>query len=62
MGLNAEIFEARERAAVRRDPRVLALSDGARQILDWLGVWTGPAGDTHRGPFTSRSAAASDAR
>jgi len=40
-GIDAEIFEARERAAVRRDPRVLALSDGARQILDWLGVWSG---------------------
>ena len=42
-GVTAEIFEARERAAVRRDPRVLALSDGARQILDWLGVWSGLA-------------------
>ncbi len=40
-GVAAEIFEARDRAAVRRDPRVLALSDGARQILDWLGVWSG---------------------
>ena len=40
-GVTAEIFEARQRAAVRRDPRVLALSDGARQILDWLGVWSG---------------------
>ena len=40
-GVNAEVFEARERAAVRRDVRVLALSDGARQILDWLGVWSG---------------------
>ena len=39
-GVTAEIFEARERAAVRRDPRVLALSDGARQILEWLGVWS----------------------
>lgn len=38
-GVTAEIFEARERAAVRHDGRVLALSDGARQILDWLGVW-----------------------
>ncbi|MCX7164992.1 MAG: FAD-dependent monooxygenase [Rhodocyclales bacterium] len=38
-GVTAEIFEARERAAVRRDARVLALSDGARQILEWLGVW-----------------------
>jgi 2-octaprenyl-6-methoxyphenol hydroxylase len=40
-GIDTEIFEARERAAVRHDPRVLALSDGARQILDWLGVWSG---------------------
>lgn len=40
-GVTAEIFEARERAAVCRDARVLALSDGARQILDWLGVWSG---------------------
>ncbi len=40
-GVNAEVFEARERAAVCRDVRVLALSDGARQILDWLGVWSG---------------------
>ncbi len=40
-GVTAEVFEARERAAVLRDSRVLALSDGARQILDWLGVWSG---------------------
>jgi 2-octaprenyl-6-methoxyphenol hydroxylase len=40
-GIGAEIFEARERAAVRNDQRVLALSDGSRQILDWLGVWSG---------------------
>ncbi|MDP2821689.1 MAG: FAD-dependent monooxygenase [Sulfuritalea sp.] len=40
-GVGAEIFEARERAAVHRDARVLALSDGARQILEWLGVWSG---------------------
>jgi 2-octaprenyl-6-methoxyphenol hydroxylase len=39
-GVPAEIFEARERAAVRNDRRVLALSDGSRQILDWLGVWS----------------------
>jgi 2-octaprenyl-6-methoxyphenol hydroxylase len=39
-GVGAEIFEARERAAVRRDARVLALSEGARQILDWLGIWS----------------------
>ncbi|MCF8197282.1 MAG: FAD-dependent monooxygenase [Sulfuritalea sp.] len=40
-GITAEIFEARERAAVRKDVRVLALSDGARQVLEWLGVWPG---------------------
>lgn len=39
-GVESEIFEARDRAAVRLDQRVLALSDGARQILDWLGVWS----------------------
>ena len=39
-GVTAEIFEARERAAVSRDSRVLALSDDARQILEWLGVWS----------------------
>ncbi|MCK9381191.1 MAG: FAD-dependent monooxygenase [Sulfuritalea sp.] len=42
-GVTAEILEARERAVVCRDARVLALSDGARQILDWLGVWSGLA-------------------
>lgn len=40
-GVGSEIFEARERAAVRRDQRVLALSEGSRQILDWLGAWSG---------------------
>ena len=40
-GVSAEVFEARERSAICRDARVLALSDGARQILDWLGVWSG---------------------
>ncbi len=38
-GVESEIFEARARSAVRHDARILALSDGARQILDWLGVW-----------------------
>ncbi|MFZ2629660.1 MAG: FAD-dependent monooxygenase, partial [Rugosibacter sp.] len=57
-GMTAEIFEARERAAVRNDPRVLALSDGSRQILDWLGVWPHSAATpinsihiSHRGSF-----------
>lgn len=38
-GIGAEIFEARTREAVRKDARILALSHGARQILEWLGVW-----------------------
>lgn len=42
-GVDSEIFEARERPAVRNDHRVLALSEGSRQILDWLGVWSGLA-------------------
>lgn len=40
-GVRSMIYEARVRAAVREDRRVLALSDGSRQILDWLGVWSG---------------------
>jgi len=40
-GLPSTIYEARPRAAVREDRRVLALSDGSRQILEWLGVWSG---------------------
>ncbi len=39
-GVTAEVFEARNRLAVRNDARVLALSEGARQILEWLGVWS----------------------
>jgi 2-octaprenyl-6-methoxyphenol hydroxylase len=57
-GIAAEIFEARERAAVREDTRVLALSEGSRQILDWLGVWPHDAATpintihiSHRGSF-----------
>ncbi len=38
-GIPAEIFEARTRAEVSQDTRVLALSDGSRQVLDWLGAW-----------------------
>ncbi len=38
-GAGAQIFEARERGAARSDQRILALSQGSRQILDWLGVW-----------------------
>lgn len=39
-GVRSEVFEARPRAAVRKDARILALSDGSRQVLDWLGVWS----------------------
>ncbi|HEY8857078.1 MAG TPA: FAD-dependent monooxygenase [Rugosibacter sp.] len=38
-GIPAEIFEARTRAEVRQDTRILALSDGSRQILEWLSTW-----------------------
>ena len=38
-GVTAGIFEARNRAAVQRDARVLALSHGSVQMLDWLGAW-----------------------
>lgn len=39
-GVSAEIFEARSRQATRGDARVLALSHGTRQVLEWLGVWS----------------------
>jgi 2-octaprenyl-6-methoxyphenol hydroxylase len=39
-GVAAEIFDARTRGATKDDLRILALSHGARQILEWLGVWT----------------------
>ena len=38
-GVAAEIFEARGRDQIRNDARILALSHGARQILEWLGAW-----------------------
>jgi 2-octaprenyl-6-methoxyphenol hydroxylase len=37
-GVACTIFEARPREQVRQDVRVLALSQGAMQILGWLGV------------------------
>ncbi|RLJ67731.1 FAD-dependent monooxygenase [Sulfurisoma sediminicola] len=40
-GIAAEIFDARERGAARKDKRILALSYGARQILERLGAWHG---------------------
>ena len=39
-GIRSEVFEARRRDLVRNDARILALSDGSRQILDWMGVWS----------------------
>lgn len=57
-GIHAEIFEARDRDAVRREARILALSEGARQILGWLDVWPQQAATairsihvSHRGGF-----------
>ena len=40
-GVAAEIFDARARGAARNDKRILALSYGARQILERLGAWHG---------------------
>ncbi len=42
-GIAAEIFEARTRQEVAQDTRVLALSDGSRQILEWLNAWPSSA-------------------
>lgn len=38
-GAAAQVFDARPRGAARDDKRILALSHGSRQILEWLGVW-----------------------
>jgi len=38
-GIAAEIFDARARRAGLVDRRILALSHGSRQTLEWLGVW-----------------------
>ena len=38
-GVATQIFDARPRGAARDDKRILALSHGSRQILEWLGVW-----------------------
>jgi 2-octaprenyl-6-methoxyphenol hydroxylase len=38
-GIAAQIFEARQRSSALADQRILALSHGSRQILEWLGVW-----------------------
>jgi 2-octaprenyl-6-methoxyphenol hydroxylase len=40
-GIAAEIFDARARGAARGDKRILALSYGARQILERIGAWHG---------------------
>lgn len=40
-GIAAEIFDARARGAAKADKRILALSYGARQILERLGAWAG---------------------
>jgi 2-octaprenyl-6-methoxyphenol hydroxylase len=38
-GVASGIVDARQRGAASADKRILALSHGARQILEWLGVW-----------------------
>jgi 2-octaprenyl-6-methoxyphenol hydroxylase len=43
LGVRCEIYDSRHRGAAAGDTRILALSHGARQILEWLGVWQGVA-------------------
>jgi len=38
-GIASEVFDARERGAAKNDKRILALSHGSRQTLEWLGAW-----------------------
>lgn len=38
-GVAAQIHEARQRTGILDDRRILALSYGSRQILEWLGAW-----------------------
>lgn len=52
-GIRADIHEARTRAALAGDQRVLALSHGSRQILDWLGVWAPLAAAGNATPIAS---------
>ncbi|CAG4884134.1 2-octaprenyl-6-methoxyphenol hydroxylase [Georgfuchsia toluolica] len=40
-GIAAKIFDARGRGAGLDDQRILALSYGTRQTLEWLGAWQG---------------------
>jgi 2-octaprenyl-6-methoxyphenol hydroxylase len=40
-GIATEIFDARERGAGMNDRRILALSHGTKQTLEWLGAWQG---------------------
>ena len=41
IGLDCVVVDAREPEAAAADPRVLALSHGSRQILEWIGAWKG---------------------
>jgi len=38
-GIASQILDARPRGTAKSDKRILALSHGSRQILEWLGVW-----------------------
>jgi len=38
-GIDCVVFDARSKGAAERDPRVLALSHGSRQILERLDLW-----------------------
>lgn len=67
-GIDCAVLEARPGGQTSADPRVLALSHGSRQILEWLGVWpalrTTPILAIHvsqRGHFGRTLLSASDA-
>ncbi|HEX5392806.1 MAG TPA: FAD-dependent monooxygenase [Rhodocyclaceae bacterium] len=50
-GQQAQVFDAGTAEAGRADKRILALSHGSMQCLDWLGVWTKLA--TKSAPITT---------
>jgi 2-octaprenyl-6-methoxyphenol hydroxylase len=50
-GLSAQVFDASTAEAGRADKRILALSHGTRQSLEWLGIW--PQLESKSAPITT---------
>lgn len=50
-GLTAQVFDAGTAEAGRADKRILALSHGTRQSLEWLGIW--PQLESKSAPITT---------